>query len=51
MRNERRPEQEILGGIASERKLGERHEIAAGGVGALVGVEHAIDVAVDITDD
>ncbi len=49
--DERRAQQQVFGRVAGERQLGEGDEVAAGGVGPLVGVEHAVDVAVEIADD
>ena len=41
LRDERRAQQQVFGRVAGERELGERDEVAAGGVGPLVGVEDA----------
>src|SRR6185437_11551149 len=50
-RHERRPEEQILRRIPGERELRERDQVTAGRVGALVGIEHALHVAVEITHD
>ena len=49
--DERGAQQEVLGRIAGDRQLGEHDEIGAGGLGGLVRLEDAVDVAVEVTDD
>ena len=49
--DERGAQQEVFGRVAGDRELGEGHEVASGGVGLLIGGEHAVDVAVDVTHD
>src|SRR5207249_11478260 len=49
--DERGPQQEVFGWIARDRELGVGGEITAGGVGPLVGGEHALDVAVEVAHD
>ncbi len=43
-------EQQVLGRIARDRKLGEDDEMSLGGAGLLDSGEHAIDIAGEITD-
>ena len=45
------PQQEVFGRVPGDRELGKRDEVAPGGVGPFVGVEHAVDVAVEVADD
>ena len=49
--DERGAEQEILRRIAGDRQLREDDEIGAGGLGGLVRLEDAVDVAREVADD
>ena len=51
LRDERRPQQQVLGRVAGDRQLGEDDEIAARGLRLLVGVEDPLGVAVEVADD
>ena len=50
-RHERRPKEQIFRRVPGERELRERDQVTTGGVGALVGNEHALHVAVEIAHD
>ena len=45
------PEQQVLGRVAGDRELGERHEVGVDRGGPVVGLEDARLVAVEVTDD
>ena len=49
--DERGAEQEVLRRIAGDRQLRKDDEIGAGGLGGLVRLEDAVDVAREVTDD
>ena len=51
LRDERGPQQEILGRVPGDRQLGEHDEIATGGLGRVVRLEDALRVAFEIADD
>ena len=51
LRHERRAQQEVLGRIAGDASSGNATRSQPGGLGALVRLEDAVDVAVEVTDD
>ena len=51
LRDERRLQQEVLGRVPGDRELRERDEVAARGVGLLVGLEDPRRVAGEVADD
>jgi glutamate-ammonia-ligase adenylyltransferase len=51
VRDERRAQEEVFGGIPRERQLGKRDQIASGGIRPLVGVAHPRRVPVEVSDD
>ena len=48
--DEARLEDEVLGRVAGDGELGEHGDVAAGGLGLVVGREDALDVAVEVAD-
>ena len=50
LRHERRAQQQVFGRVAGDRELGEGDEIAARRLGAVVGIEDARRVAVEVAD-
>ena len=48
--DEARLQQQVLRRVAGDRQLGERHQVAAVGLGRLDRVDEALDVAVEIAD-
>ncbi len=51
LRDERGPQEQVLGRIAGDRQLGEDDEVRARRLGGVIGVEDALGIAGEVADD